>query len=273
MKNQRPTIFDLVKYTGISRGTISRAFNDQPGINPGTWEKILKAAKEIGYIPHSGARLMKSGSIRRWGLLLPHLQNPYYSEIVEALNRQAPGFDFVHYDFFDSFSQLLIQLRALGHERIGYVGQQFPFCRETSRFRAYQNFYKSCKKPLDEDLIVFGPDGAEGGINAWKVGSHTGKFPTAVVCCDDIIACGLVQAARHSGKRAPQDFSVAGVDDIAEAARLGLTTIHTDRNETAHVIFELLRLRRENFSRPAEVREISSELILRDSIGKRGGGV
>ena len=83
---KRPTIFDLVDYTGVSRGTISRAFNNQPGINARTREKVLKAAKEIGYIPHNGARMMKLGRTSRWGFLVPHLHNPYYAELVEELN-------------------------------------------------------------------------------------------------------------------------------------------------------------------------------------------
>jgi len=333
-KRSRPNIFDLARVTGISRGTISRAFNNKPGINAKTQEKILKAAKEIGYTPHNGARMMKLGRTGRWGLLLPHLQNPYYAELVEVLNSHAnalgtmillglsnhdkdreanlimqwtagetdglildqahyhanpqlfeqlkareipmvflhgtpiPGFDFVRYQLYDSVLRIMNQLDALGHSEIGYVGQSFAFCRKTARFRAYADFHKSKGRKLNEDLIHFGEDGAQGGINAFRAWHSQGKLPTAVVCCDDIIACGVVQGARSSGLQIPRDISVTGVDDIAESARLGLTTIRTDRNATARAIFELLESRRENFDRPAEVREIPSELIMRDSFGK-----
>jgi len=333
-KRSRPNIFDLARHTGVSRGTISRAFNNKPGINLKTQEKILKAAKEIGYTPHNGARMMKLGRTGRWGLLLPHLQNPYYSELVEVLNSHAhaqgtmillglsnhdkdreadlinqwsagetdglildqayyhsnpqlfeqlksreipmvflhgqpiPGYDFVRYQLYDSVSRILNQLDALGHKDIGYVGQMFAFCRETARFRAYADFHTSKGRKLNEDFIQFGEDGATGGINAWRTWQSRAKVPTAIVCADDIIACGVVQGARSGGWQIPRDISVTGVDDIAESSRLGLTTIRTDRNATARAIFELLENRRTDFSRPPEVREIPSELIMRDSFGR-----
>lgn len=333
-KYQRPTIFDLVKYTGISRGTISRAFNDQAGISQKTRTKILKAAEEIGYRPHNGARMMKLGRTGRWGLLLPHLQNAYYPELVEALNNEAhqrgttlllglsnfdqqresnlvgqwtagevdglvldqahyhanpelfeqlksrgvpilflhgtpiPGFDFIRYDLYPSFRRILKQLDDLGHEEIGYVGQEFPFCRQTSRFRAYAEFHETKGRKLDERLIYFGKDGTEGGIEAFKHWKAKNHFPSAVVCCDDSIACGLIYAARSSGFEVPRDISVTGVDDIAEAARIRLTTIHTSRTETARTIIDLLERRLNSKEEPPEVRYISSDLILRDSIGR-----
>jgi len=331
-KSARPTIFDLVDFTGISRGTISRAFNNQSGIKPATKEKILRAAREIGYIPHNGARMMKLGRTSRWAILVPHLHNPYYAELVEALNHEAenigitllvgisnndknreaelilgwtagevdglvldqshyhdnpamfrqlrargiamvflhgnpiPCFDFVRYDLFDCVGRVISHFRALGHRRIGYAAQNFPGCRETSRFRAYASHAAAKEEKPDESLIYFGEDGAEGGINAFSKWSKLHEPPTAVFCADDIIACGVLHAARVAGWSIPNDLSVAGVDDIAEGVRAGLTTVRTNRVQTAKAICELLELRRENFDRGTEVRSISAELILRDSI-------
>jgi LacI family transcriptional regulator len=91
VKHDRPTILDLARLTGISTSTISRAFNRSPEnrINPETKEKILRKAREIGYSPHSGARAMIQGRTGRWGLLLPHLDNPRYVQIMDQLDRQA----------------------------------------------------------------------------------------------------------------------------------------------------------------------------------------
>jgi LacI family transcriptional regulator len=327
---KRPTIFDLVKYTGISRGTISRAFNNQPGINPLTREKVLKAARKIGYRPHGGARMMKLLRKGRWGVLLPHLRNPYYSELVEALNREAhrrqrslllglslagddlqavvdqwsagetdglivdqsfyfphkplfnrlkewghpvvflhgapiPGFDFVRYEFSEAFTRNLRTLFALGHRRIGFVGQAFDGCRETGRFKAYINFLRQNGHEFREDWVYFGEDGHVGGIRAWERFRSLPEVPTAVVCGDDIIACGVIQAVRQSGLSVPKDLSVSGVDNIAEAERLGLTTIQTDRDLTSAAILDLLERRIEEPGLPPQVISMPSTLILRDS--------
>lgn len=331
-KSKRITIFDLVAYTGVSRGTISRAFNNQSGINPQTREKVLKAARKIGYQPHNGARMMKLSRKGRWGLLLPHLANPYYAELVEALNKEArirrttlllglslqeseslamieqwtagetdglimdqsyyrqnpeyfnrlrdrgqpmvflhghpiPGFDFVGYDLYGSFSRNLKTLGALGHRRIGYVGQAFEGCRNTGRFRAYSDFHVQNGWPLPDDLTFFGEDGHVGGLRAWDYFMAMKDPPTAVVCGDDIIACGLIQGIRAHGFEIPGHVSVSGVDNIAEAERQGLTTIQTDRDETSRAILDILERRIADPELPAQVITISSSLILRDSEG------
>jgi len=330
-KSTRPTIFDLVDYTGISRGTISRAFNNQSGIKPATKEIILLAAREIGYIPHGGARMMKLGRTNRWGVLVPHLHNPYYAELIEMLNCEAekigitlligisnndkkreaelilqwtagetdglildqshfhdnpplfeqlkargiamvflhgnpiPGFDFLRYELFESACRVMTHYKALGHTRIAYTAQKFSGCQSTSRFKAYEKHMGARGKRLDESLVYFGEDGCEGGRNAFRKWSSFREPPTAVFCGDDIIACGVMHAARTAGWSIPNDLSISGVDDIAESARSGLTTIRTSRADAAKAICELLELRREDFDRPPEVRTIPSELILRDS--------
>jgi DNA-binding LacI/PurR family transcriptional regulator len=87
--SKRPNIFDLEKISGFSRSTISRAFNPGSVIRESTREQIMKVAQEIGYSPHAGARTIRSKRMNRWGLLVPHLQNPYYADLVEACDQEA----------------------------------------------------------------------------------------------------------------------------------------------------------------------------------------
>jgi LacI family transcriptional regulator len=88
-----------------------------------------------------------------------------------------------------------------------------------------------------------------------------------VVCGDDILACGLIQGLRTQGLQIPAQLSVSGVDNIAEAERLGLTTIRTDRDETCRTILDILERRINDPELPPQVATISSSLILRDSEG------
>jgi len=85
----RPTIFDLERYTGFSRSTISRAFNPEASVKKKTRERIIEAANEIGFSLHPGARMIRSRRSFRWGVLLPHLENPEYTEMVESLDAEA----------------------------------------------------------------------------------------------------------------------------------------------------------------------------------------
>jgi DNA-binding LacI/PurR family transcriptional regulator len=50
--------------------------------------------------------------------------------------------------------------------------------------------------------------------------------PTAIVCLSDVLAFGVMRAAAERGIRIPQDLSVVGYDDVAEAASTALTTVY-----------------------------------------------
>ncbi|MBC2600412.1 LacI family DNA-binding transcriptional regulator [Puniceicoccus vermicola] len=85
----RPTILQLAKLTGFSQGAVSRAINGQGGISDATRERILKAAREIGYAPNPSARNFKRGYTKRIGMILPDLANTNYSELYENLDQVA----------------------------------------------------------------------------------------------------------------------------------------------------------------------------------------
>jgi LacI family transcriptional regulator len=89
LPTKRPNIFDLERVSGFSRSTISRAFNPGSVIKSSTRDQIMKFAQDIGYAPHAGARTIRSKRMNRWALLVPHLQNPYYAELVEACDLEA----------------------------------------------------------------------------------------------------------------------------------------------------------------------------------------
>jgi DNA-binding LacI/PurR family transcriptional regulator len=50
--------------------------------------------------------------------------------------------------------------------------------------------------------------------------------PTAVIALSDRLALGVMEALEANGIAVPGDVSITGYDDIAAAARAGLTTIH-----------------------------------------------
>ncbi|MGW5001788.1 LacI family DNA-binding transcriptional regulator [Streptomyces hydrogenans] len=60
-----------------------------------------------------------------------------------------------------------------------------------------------------------------------------GPRPTAVVCDDDILAVGVLKAARRLGLRVPEDLSITGFDDLALAGAVEpeLTTVRLPAEE------------------------------------------
>jgi DNA-binding LacI/PurR family transcriptional regulator len=59
---QRPTIADIARLAGVSKGAVSYALNGQPGVSAATRERIQEIAQAIGWNANSAARAL-SGSL------------------------------------------------------------------------------------------------------------------------------------------------------------------------------------------------------------------
>src|SRR5215510_3696664 len=67
---RRPTIADVARRAGVSAAAVSFAVNDRPGVSPGTRERILAAARELGWQPSASARALTEARTRAVGLVL-----------------------------------------------------------------------------------------------------------------------------------------------------------------------------------------------------------
>jgi DNA-binding LacI/PurR family transcriptional regulator/GrpB-like predicted nucleotidyltransferase (UPF0157 family) len=122
-----------------------------------------------------------------------------------------------------------------------------------------------------------------GGERAARVLLATEPRPTAIVTGNDLQALGVLDAARASGLRVPEDLSVVGFDDVAPArwARPALTTIRQPLQEMAQRATRMaLRQHAGGETGPAAddvhdgpVRvELATSLVVRDSTAAPGPG-
>lgn len=86
---RRVTIDDVARLTGVSRQTVSRAINDKPQIDSATKQRILTAAKELGYRPSRFARGMVRQSTTTLGLVIADVLNPFFPEVVAGVLEAA----------------------------------------------------------------------------------------------------------------------------------------------------------------------------------------
>jgi DNA-binding LacI/PurR family transcriptional regulator len=79
----------------------------------------------------------------------------------------------------------------------------------------------------DSIPVGSGPDGTiESGYRAAVGLLDRAERPTAIICLSDVLAFGVMRAAAERGIRVPQDLSIVGYDDVAEAASAALTTVY-----------------------------------------------
>lgn len=89
MTNGRVTIDDIAKRTGYSRATVSRVLNRDENVRPGTAQRVAAAITELGYVPNPAASALSGGKTRAVAVLLPDIASPYYSDLLEGVDRVA----------------------------------------------------------------------------------------------------------------------------------------------------------------------------------------
>ncbi|WP_448377841.1 LacI family DNA-binding transcriptional regulator [Fervidobacterium sp.] len=83
------TIRDVAKAAGVSINTVSRALNNKPDINKETKERVLKVARELGYIKDATATSLRYGLTKVIGVILEDSSNPFYSEVLKSIEMAA----------------------------------------------------------------------------------------------------------------------------------------------------------------------------------------
>ena len=85
MKQKKVTFADIAAYTGFSKTTISRYFNDPDSLTLENQQKIADALTELDYKENKVGRILASGKTEFVGLIIPNLYMHFYSEILSQI--------------------------------------------------------------------------------------------------------------------------------------------------------------------------------------------
>lgn len=88
------TIDDVAARCGLSRATVSRAFSRPDLLRVQTRERVLEAARSLGFSPNAIARAMVRKKTESIGFILsesqtPALLNPFYAPILHAILQET----------------------------------------------------------------------------------------------------------------------------------------------------------------------------------------
>jgi len=86
---------DIARICGVSRGTVDRALNNKPRINPKTKEKILRVARELNYRPDLVARSLAKGETMSIGVVVFDIRNRYFAQLVNAIETEAKKYGYL----------------------------------------------------------------------------------------------------------------------------------------------------------------------------------
>lgn len=91
MLPMRVTMRDVAARAGVSLKTVSRVVNREPHIRPETLELVRSAIEDLGWIPNSAARTLRTGRTGVIGIVVTELRRPLLAALVETLVTEVNG--------------------------------------------------------------------------------------------------------------------------------------------------------------------------------------
>jgi LacI family transcriptional regulator len=186
------------------------------------------------------------------------------------VDRSIAGFDadLVQGDSLAGARQLVEHLLGLGHRRIAMITESSEVSTARDRLRGYRDALAAVGAPeLVEQTSAIDPDAAyEAALRLLELPEP----PTAIFTVNNIVAVGVVEAARARGLEIPGDLALVCFDDIEHMSRLHpFLTVMAQPAETFGTLAAQLVLDRiagRVNDRPRTV-VLPAEFIVRESSG------
>jgi DNA-binding LacI/PurR family transcriptional regulator len=242
----KPTIADVARVAGVSKGLVSFALNDRPGVAPATRRRILAVADELGFRPSVQGRSLSTRLAYSVGLVITRdadlvAADPFYPPFIAGAERvlMAAG--------------RTLTLSMLGRER-----DEEAHYRALVADRRVDGVIIGDLRPADSRLGLL----AELGLPAVTLG-RTGDARFPAVSVDD--AAGVVATVEHLVALGHRRLAmVAGPADLVHgarradafrtaAARSGAVPVVVETDFTPHAAADATRALLASADRPTAV--------------------
>jgi DNA-binding LacI/PurR family transcriptional regulator len=125
---RRPTIADIAREAGVSKGAVSYALNGQPGVSEATRQRIVTIAEQIGWKANSAARALSGASASAVGLALCRPARilgvePFFMELISGIEAalSARSYALTLQVVSDHDAEIAVYERWWGEQRVDGV--------------------------------------------------------------------------------------------------------------------------------------------------------
>ena len=220
----RVTITEIARRSGVSKGAVSYALNNRPGVSEATRARVLQVAQELDWVPNSAARMLSGSRTDTVGLVLARRTStlafePFYMEFIAGieseLSRRSHGL--LLQVVPDPEAELATYRTWSSQRRVDAVvvvdvrvdDQRVPLLRR-----------------LGLPAVLAGDPSLTGGLaTVW-----TDDATAAREVVDHLAGLGHARLGRVAGMPELGHVSIRGAafERAAAAAGLSLVTVHTD---------------------------------------------
>jgi LacI family transcriptional regulator len=173
-------------------------------------------------------------------------------------------------DNVDGIYTAVCHLASFGHRRIAYMKGNVSDIGVRDRLAGFQRAVEALALDGDPGLVIGSDFGISNGYAAMKdFLASVSRPPTAVMCANDMLAIGAMEALKERGLAIPRDVSVMGFDDIDLATEVipNLSTMHIPKQAMGRLavqrLMEVIRGDQIDFDKIV----VTPRLIVRSSTG------
>ncbi|HTS17671.1 MAG TPA: LacI family DNA-binding transcriptional regulator [Verrucomicrobiae bacterium] len=195
--------------------------------------------------------------------------------IVVGSTPKSKAISHVDVDNYGGAYAMTEHIIHLGHTKIGFIGGRRDLQDALQRELGFRKAMKQHGIPVQDEWVTEGEYETRKAFHISMDLLAKTQRPTAIFAANDLMAYGVIDAARMLGIKVPDDLSVAGFDDLDESALCvpSLTTVAQPMLDLGRVAARYL-LDVLNSPKSPEIlhTELPARLVPRSSTAAPGGG-
>lgn len=171
-----------------------------------------------------GLIVVAPGVSARFPETFANLQMPI---IVVGSTLGQHGISYVDVDNYGGACEMTQHMIQLGHTKLGFIGGRNDLRDANQRESGFRHTLAKHHLPVVDEWIVEGEYETRKAFQLSMSLLAKSRRPTAIFAANDLMAYGVVDAARILGLKVPEDLSVGGFDDLEASAEFvpALTTV------------------------------------------------
>jgi DNA-binding LacI/PurR family transcriptional regulator len=159
-------------------------------------------------------------------------------------------------------------LLRMGHRQLAVITGPLHLTNAVERLKGFKRALAEAKVPIEPEYVQEAGFNRQSGYQAATRLLRMLPRPTAIFACNDLMAMGVLLAARELGLHCPDELSVVGFDDLdfAEFTAPALTSVHQSGYQLGTTAARLLLERIDGSKQSAKRIVMPSELKIRHSV-------
>lgn len=213
------TLSEVAAAAGVSVATASRALSGKNRVAVATIERVRTAAAELGYRVDPIARALREGSTRIVGMIVPVIGNPYFAQLVDAVEHELHrgGFELLLADSHGELAEEAKRLTVFGDRKVDGI----------------------VIVPSDRIASAAAVRAIPAGTSVVQIDRSAGTSLADFVGVDNEI--GIALALDHLAERGARSLAYVGADDLTSSGAERRIAFDRAADQAAFAIGEPIR--------------------------------